>query len=109
MPLTTGIRSTPITEMYTRCCAPASDAARTRFRVASSSPFLPPAQCTMIPAPSTAAWIPSSLSKSTGHILDTVRGLVGASAEHSYVAARFPQARDDVAPERACAAGDQDA
>jgi hypothetical protein len=39
-PLTTGMRSAPTTEMYTRCGAPArADAARTRFRVASASPL----------------------------------------------------------------------
>jgi hypothetical protein len=37
-------RSTPLTtEMYTRCCATARDAARTRFLALSSSPFGLPA------------------------------------------------------------------
>jgi hypothetical protein len=45
----------------------------------------------------------------TGHLLDTVRGLVGASAEHTYVTARVLQARNDLAAERAGAASDQDA
>ena len=49
------------------------------------------------------------LEQITGHVLDTVRGLMGASAEHPYVAARVPQARNEVAPECASAAGDQDA
>jgi hypothetical protein len=35
-PLTTGIRSAPTTEMYTRCRVPARDAARTRFTALSS-------------------------------------------------------------------------
>src|SRR5260370_33663558 len=50
--------------MYTRCRAPARDAARTRFRAFSSSPLLLPAQCTMICAPSTAASIPSPVARS---------------------------------------------
>src|SRR5215467_2707203 len=62
--LTTGIRSAPTTEIYTRCCDPAGDVAATRFRVRSSSPFELPAQCTMVPAPSAAAWIPSPVVKS---------------------------------------------
>src|SRR6266511_3143280 len=62
--LRTGIRSAPTTEMYTRCRAPARDAAWTRFRALSSSPVLLPAQCTMISAASTAASIPSPVARS---------------------------------------------
>src|SRR5215208_4092336 len=63
-PLTTGIRSAPTTEMYTRCLALNVDAARTRFRVLSSSPLRLPAQCTMVPTPSTAAPIPLPAARS---------------------------------------------
>src|SRR5215208_2834896 len=62
--LTTGMRSAPTTEMYTRCAAPARDAARTRFRALSSSPLGLPARCTMVSTPSTAGWIPSPVARS---------------------------------------------
>ena len=106
--LTTGIRSAPTTEMYTRCGAPARDAARTRFRALSSSPLLLPAQCTMISAPSTAASIPSPVARSPVTNVDALAGLAAAPAEHPHLAAGVPQPRDDEAPERARAAGDQD-
>src|SRR5215211_7802488 len=61
--LTTGMRSAPTTEMYTRCAAPARDAARTRFRALSSSPLGLPARCTMVATPSTAGWIPSPVAR----------------------------------------------
>ncbi len=41
-------------------------------------------------------------------VLDTARRCVWAPAEYSYVATRLTQARNDVAPERARPAGDQD-
>lgn len=69
-----GKRSTPTIEMYTRCGGPAfddcasddwaCDAARTRFRVASASPFLLLAQCTIVPAPCTAAARPPPVARS---------------------------------------------
>src|SRR5829696_753618 len=59
-----GMRSAPTTEMYTRCAAPARDAARTRFRALYSSPLALPAQCTMVPAPSSAGSIPSPVARS---------------------------------------------
>src|SRR6266508_4205055 len=59
-PLTTGVRSAPTTEMYTRCGEwPAAAAARTRFRALTSSPLVEPAQCTIVSTPSTAASMPS--------------------------------------------------
>jgi hypothetical protein len=58
------LRSIAPASGISKCCAPARDAAPTRFPVASSSPLLLPAQCTMISAPSTAGSIPSHLSKS---------------------------------------------
>src|SRR5579859_1482076 len=64
MPLLTGMRSAPTTEMYTRCRTPVPDAARTRLRVFSSSPVALPAQCTMISTPFTAASIPSPVARS---------------------------------------------
>src|SRR5215467_11446568 len=64
VPLTTGTRSAPTTEMYARCRVPARAAARTRFLALSSSPLLLPAQCTMISAPSTAASIPWPVARS---------------------------------------------
>src|SRR5205823_13155131 len=46
-PLSTGVRSAPTTEIFTRCCTPARSAARTRWRIcAESSPIFPlAAQC----------------------------------------------------------------
>src|SRR5215211_1853338 len=105
--LTTGILSAPTTEMYTKCRAPAAAAARTRFRALSSSPLLLPAQWTMISAPSTPALDPLARGEVTGHGLDTLPGLVAVPAEHSNLAAGLPQPRDDEAPERARAAGDE--
>src|SRR5579859_5915634 len=61
-PLTTGIRSAPTTEIYSRCCVPALDAALTRVWAFFPSPLLLPAQCTIISAPCTAASIPSPVS-----------------------------------------------
>jgi hypothetical protein len=64
MPLASGIRSAPTTEMFTRCGVPARDAARTRVRALSPSPFWLPAQFTMISVPATAASIPWPVSRS---------------------------------------------
>ena len=88
MPLTTGIRSAPTTEMYTRCGAPARAAARTRFRALSSSPLLLPAQCTIDLDAVHRGLDPLACGQVTGHVLDAVRGLVGVPAEHPDVAAR---------------------
>ena len=97
-----------MTEMYTRCWRPARCAARTRFRVASSSPLLLPAQCTMIAGTFHRGLDVLVLEQVTGDVLDALRGLVGASAEHPHVAACGLQPRNDVPPERAGAACDQD-
>src|SRR5215208_598840 len=59
-----GMQSAPTTEMYTRCAAPARDAARTRFLALSSSPLGLPAQCTMVSAQSTAGSIPAPVARS---------------------------------------------
>src|SRR3984893_605551 len=64
MPLTIGMRSAPTTAMYTRCRTPARDAAPTRFRALSSSPLEPPAQCTTVLTPATAASIASPVARS---------------------------------------------
>src|SRR5436190_4848984 len=50
--------------MYTRCRTPARDAACTRLRALSSSPFGPPAQCTTVSTPATAASTPSPVARS---------------------------------------------
>jgi hypothetical protein len=49
------------------------------------------------------------LQQITGHVLDAVRRRVGVAAEHPHHGARVAQPRDDVAPECARAAGDQNA
>jgi hypothetical protein len=54
----------------------------------------------MVSTPATAGSIPSPFSRVAGHVRDAVPGLVAVPAEHPYVAARFPQARDDLTPER---------
>ena len=107
-PLTTGIRSAPTTEMYTRCRAPARDAARTRFRALSSSPLAAARAVHDDLGPLHCGFDPFARGQVTGHELDAVLGLVAAPAEHPYLAAGLPQAPDDEAPECARAAGDQD-
>jgi len=59
-----GIRSAPTTETFTRRGVPALDAARTRVRALSPSPFCAPAQWTMTSAPATAASMPAPVSRS---------------------------------------------
>src|SRR6266568_6839405 len=107
-PLSTGIRSSRTTEMYTRCLVPVRDAARTKFRALASSPLAVPAQCAMISARSTAASIPSSLARSPATNSNPFPSFTAAPAEHPDLAASVLQPRDDEAAERACAASDQD-
>jgi hypothetical protein len=54
----------PTIDTYTSWGDPARDAAWTRFRVASTSPLLLVAQCTMAAVPSTAAATPSPVRRS---------------------------------------------
>src|SRR6266702_8210995 len=107
MALATGIRAAPTTEMYTRCCAPARDAACTRCRALSSSPLAVPAQCTMVSIPLTAACL-LARGQVTSHKLDTLPALGAAPAEQSDVAPGVAQPRDDEPPQDTRAASDQD-
>ena len=114
MPLATGIRSAPTTEMYTRCRAPARDAARTRCRALSSSPLALPAQMHDDLGSLHRGVDPLARGQVTGHELDPspsswlASALAAAPAEHPDVAPGVPQPRDDQPPQGARAAGDQD-
>jgi hypothetical protein len=80
--------------MYTRCRVPARDAARA---VRDDPGTVHRGLDSLV------------LQQITGHVLDAVRRRVGAPAEHPHRAAGIAQPRDDVAAERARAAGDQNA
>src|SRR5918992_2870135 len=95
--LSIGIRSAPTTEMYTRCAAPTRDAARTRFLALSSSPLGLPAQCTMVPAPSTAGSIPAPVA----------RAPLGERGGEPAMTAPQPFTRHDVEPQSASVQGAQ--
>ena len=102
-----GMRSAPTTEMYTRCAAPARDAARTRIRALSSSPLGVAGEVHDGPGPVHRGFDSVAGVQVAGYELDAV-GTFMVAAEHPYVTTGVSQPRDDEASERTGAAGDQD-
>ena len=99
MPLITGIRSAPTTEMYTRCCTLACAAARTRFRAFPRPPCCCPQGAEQSQLPPPRHGFASPVAGLTSHESNTLAGLAGTSAEHSYFAALVAQEWDYEAAE----------
>jgi len=67
-----------------------------------------PAQCTIVATPQNGSLDPLAGGQVSRHELDALARFVTVPAEHPHRATRVPQQGQDVAPERAGAAGEQD-